>query len=355
MHVKIFCIFTLSHNYIPVTSFEWGFEISQPVRIHRGLNTFLPLVKISKMRRKYDSLWKGMLEEVFDDMLRFFFPDIDRELDLQRGFTFLDKELGEMYPEPEKGTDTRYVDKLVKVYRQDGQEEWVLCHVEVQGETNAADRPFFGERMFRYYYRIFDRYQKPMTAIAIFTAEDGIRMPDRYEYRFLGTSHIYHYNTYCITDARDEELAKSDNPFAVVVLAAKEALLKGKDDEELDNELLEQKLLIVKLLQEKAIFGEEKIEAIMTFLNNYVLFKNPQINLIFMERVDQITGKKNTMGIIEQLAAIKAEEALEQGRLEEKANSVKAFLINTEFSEDKIASFIGVPVSFVEKVKEGLR
>ncbi len=68
-------------------------------------------------------------------------------------------------------------------------------------------------------------YQKPMTAIAIFTGQDGWKMPDRYEYQFLGTSHIYQYNTYRITDATDEELAKSDNPFAQVVLAAKRTIL----------------------------------------------------------------------------------------------------------------------------------
>jgi len=85
-----------------------------------------------------------------------------------------------------------------------------------------------------------------------------------------------------------------------------------------------------------------------------------------MKQVDQITGKKNTMGIIEQLAEIKAEEALAKGlvqgeqkgrleaKLEEKENFVIALLNNTEFSADKIASMVGAPVPFVEKVKRGL-
>lgn len=57
-----------------------------------------------------------MLEEVFMDLLRFIDPHIDKELDLSRGVEFLDKELAEMYPEPEKKSSTRVVDKLVKVY-----------------------------------------------------------------------------------------------------------------------------------------------------------------------------------------------------------------------------------------------
>lgn len=87
------------------------------------------------MKGKYDILWKGMLEEVFVDLLRFIDPQIDKELDLSRGVEFLDKELAEMYPEPEKKSSTRVVDKLVKVYLRDGGERWMLLHVEVQGRS----------------------------------------------------------------------------------------------------------------------------------------------------------------------------------------------------------------------------
>ena len=145
------------------------------------------------MRRKNDQLWKGMIEEVFDDLLRFIFPGADQVFDMQRGFEFLDKELNEMYPEPDKDPDTRFVDKLVKVFRLDGHEEWLLVHIEVQGHADKQ----FPERMFRYYYRIFDRYQQPITAIAIFTGSNGSNMPNRYAYHFLGTSLSYQYNTFC--------------------------------------------------------------------------------------------------------------------------------------------------------------
>ncbi len=102
------------------------------------------------MRRKSDILWKGMLEEVFDDLLRFIFPDADQLFDLTKGFEFLNRELAELYPEPDKESSTRFVDKLVKVFRRDGSEEWLLTHVEVQGQPD----PTFAERMFRYFYYV---------------------------------------------------------------------------------------------------------------------------------------------------------------------------------------------------------
>jgi hypothetical protein len=82
-------------------------------------------------RRKSDILWKVVIEEVFDDLLRFLFPDAGQVYNMERGFEFLEKELVEMYPEPDKETDTRFTDKLVKVFNRKGQEEWVLCLIEV--------------------------------------------------------------------------------------------------------------------------------------------------------------------------------------------------------------------------------
>ena len=47
--------------------------------------------------QEQDILWKGVLEEVFDDFLRFFYPEADKIFDLSRGITFLDKELAQLY------------------------------------------------------------------------------------------------------------------------------------------------------------------------------------------------------------------------------------------------------------------
>ncbi len=296
------------------------------------------------MRRKNDLLWKGMIEEVFDDLLRFIFPGADDVFDMQRGFEFLDKELNEMYPEPGKNSDTRFVDKLVKVFRLDGHEEWLLVHIEVQGHTDKQ----FPERMFRYYYRIFDRYQQPITAIAIFTGPNGSGMPDRYSYHFLGTSLSYRYNTFCITDPADEALASSENPFALVVLAAKKALLAGRIPEQA---LLEQKLLVARLLLAKEKYTRQKINMILVFLRNYILFEDQQTNSIFDEQIDQITGKKNNMGLIEQIAEMRVQEAEESNH----RKFVTYLLLNTTHSLEEIASIVNVSVSFVEEVKEGLR
>jgi hypothetical protein len=82
-------------------------------------------------QRKSDILWKVVIEDVFADLLRFIFPDADEVYNMERGFVFLDKELAELHPQPDEEKDSRFADKLVKVYHRDGVEEWVLLHVEI--------------------------------------------------------------------------------------------------------------------------------------------------------------------------------------------------------------------------------
>jgi hypothetical protein len=124
--------------------------------------------------------------------------------------------------------------------------------------------------------------------------------------------------------------------------------LRGKD---LDNTLLKGKLFIFRQLYEGGIFEKRKLQAILTFLDNYVRFENPEYNRKFSNEIDKITHQKNTMDIFEQVAEWRPEEAREEGL--EKA--VKVLLANTEFSVEKIASEVGVSVSFVERIKNKLQ
>ena len=295
-------------------------------------------------QRKSDILWKVVLEEVFDDLLRFIFPDADQVYDMERGFEFLEKELAEMYPEPDKEKDSRFADKLVKVYHLDGEEEWVLLHIEIQGDTSK--RLEFSERMYEYFARIRARHRKPVSALAIFTGQHGKNMPDRYTYEYRKTRLTYEYPTMSVLDFSDEELEKSNNPFAVVVLAAKTSLLEGKIPEVA---LLDRKVLIANKLLKRGI-PVEKIRAIFSFLENYVLFEDPEMNRTFKERI-KTHDKNNVMGTIEYVRL----EAEEKTREKTSRLFVENLLKESEFSVEKIASLANVTVEFVNDVKEDLK
>ena len=106
-------------------------------------------------RADLDSPWKEVLEAYFPQAMQFFFPETAALIDWERPYEFLDKEFQQIAREAEIGK--RYADKLVKVWRIQGEELWLLLHVEIQAQAEKK----FAERMFTYNFRIFDRFHKP--------------------------------------------------------------------------------------------------------------------------------------------------------------------------------------------------
>jgi hypothetical protein len=82
------------------------------------------------MSADYDSPWKEALDFYFEKFLALLFPDVHAQIDWSRGYESLDKEFQQVVREAQVGR--RYVDKLVKVWTKDGDERWILIHVEVQ-------------------------------------------------------------------------------------------------------------------------------------------------------------------------------------------------------------------------------
>lgn len=123
-----------------------------------------------------DTAWKIIIEALFKDFVAFFLPDVFPHIDFSKPYEFLDKEFEELFPETKKGR--RYVDKLVKVFLNSGQEQWILIHTEVQGYHDDT----FAHRMYTYFYRIFDKYQQKIISLAILADEKRGWKPDRFEY-----------------------------------------------------------------------------------------------------------------------------------------------------------------------------
>ena len=164
---------------------------------------------------EYDSPWKSILEAYFQEFMKFFFPAIAEEIDWERGHTFLDKELQQVVRDAELGR--RYADKLVQVYRRDGEETWVLVHVEVQGWRDSG----FEQRMFVYNYRIFDRYERPVVSLAVLADEHAAWRPTSYGWDLWGCRMGIRFPVVKLLDYQDRwsELEESGNPFAVCTMA----------------------------------------------------------------------------------------------------------------------------------------
>lgn len=67
--------------------------------------------------------------------MAFFYPLAYKDIDWARGYEILNTELQKIVPEAEVGM--RLADILVKVWRKNGLESYVLVHIEVQSDYEA--------------------------------------------------------------------------------------------------------------------------------------------------------------------------------------------------------------------------
>jgi hypothetical protein len=175
----------------------------------------------------YDSPWREALDLYFELFLAFFFPQAHADIDWSRGYETLETELQQVIREAALGRHR--ADKLVKVWLRDGQEAWVLIHVEVQSQ----EEPEFPRRMFTYNTRIFDLYNRTVVSLAVLGDERAGWRPDRFGYGRWGCEVAIRFPVVKLLDYAPEvqALETNPNPFAAVVLAHLKSVETRQDPE----------------------------------------------------------------------------------------------------------------------------
>ncbi|MDJ0616658.1 MAG: cytosolic protein [Calothrix sp. MO_192.B10] len=203
---------------------------------------------------KFDSPWKDVLERYFEDFMLFFFPQAHGRIDWTKKHEFLDKELLSVVGDAEIGT--RFADKLVKIYRISGQENWILIHVEIQSQEESN----FASRMYTYNYRIYDKYQKFVVSLAVLGDENPSWRPSQFNSQLFGCRVNFRFPVIKLLDyeQRLSELEQSRNPFATVVMAHLQA--KATASSRVNRK--QQKLILVKRLYD---LGFERDSIIILF------------------------------------------------------------------------------------------
>ncbi|GGK04845.1 hypothetical protein GCM10007063_28950 [Lentibacillus kapialis] len=149
---------------------------------------------------------------MFEEFILYFAPDLHNEIDFAQPPDFLKQELYKEIIEEKKGK--LVADEIAKVFLKDGTERWILIHIEVQGAAGED----FGERMFRYFYRIYDRFNREVYALALITDREA-EHANGFHYSFHGTKVDYTYNVYNFQDQSIAKLEQPPNPFAHAVIA----------------------------------------------------------------------------------------------------------------------------------------
>jgi hypothetical protein len=248
----------------------------------------------------FDEAWKKVIETFFPHLIKFFLPKLYEDADLAKPPVFLDKEMEQLSKKSRKGA--KYVDKLIKIHLKDGKEQWMLIHIEVQGYPDKE----FSHRMFRYFYRIFDKHNKKIVSMAILTGFETSSLENRYELEAYGSHLLFEYPTFRIMDYDSEELERSDNPIALAVLISQE-----KERAERRGDKFNTKLRLIRLLYSKG-YVKEDIIGLLEFLD-WSLQVTEEEEVLIWEEIKKMEDDK--MPYVTSWERIAIKEGIKEGAL----------------------------------------
>lgn len=173
------------------------------------------MAKRSAASDEYDSPWQDAIQLFLQAFVEHFFLDIASEINWQRGYQSLDKELKKIARRAKIGK--RLADKLFKVWLNDGSEHWLLIHIEIQGDVDEH----FTERMFQYNIAAYQMYNNAVISLAVLCDDRADWRPSGFGYGRWGCRTEHVFRTAKLLDYEQDEMAleTSANPFAAVVLA----------------------------------------------------------------------------------------------------------------------------------------
>ncbi len=237
------------------------------------------------MTTPLDTPWKQILESYFPQFMAFFFPEAYSQIDWSRGFEFLDGELQQVTLEAETGK--RITDKLVKVYLRNGEEQWIVAHIEIQNQKESG----FDERVFVYYARLRDKFKREVASFAVLGDTDVNWRPNSFVRNILGFNIQVSFPIMKLVDykKRKEELAASDNPFATVVQAHLAAqATKGKESQQRRRK---QKFDLVTMMYQRGYSRQEVID-LFRFIE-WVMILPPELEKAFKQDLVAYEDEKN--------------------------------------------------------------
>ena len=233
-------------------------------------------------KHDFDAAWKTVLEAFEMEVVELMFPEIFNEIVWEMGTESLDLELQEIQKEifNKDSAEKIISDKIIKVRLKNKNSKILFIHVEVQSYSSEED--VFGERMFRYFYRIWDKFRykandkSEIAAAAIYTYKGQRGKDKRYVYKLPELeSEILVYNFKTIDVERiDLETISEDNPLKLVFKMAKTLLETNSEDEYIYETKIK---LAEELVNYNKVKNNEQIKALVDFLEYLFLIQSPEL------------------------------------------------------------------------------
>ena len=312
-------------------------------------------------RNNSDSAWKDVLDAYLKQCVDYCFPLLSQLIDWNKPLLSLDKELQAITKS--SASKKSLLDKLFQVHLKEGGKQWILLHVEVQGEYDET----FAQRMFTYAYRIFDRYERAIVSCAILTDNQKTWRPNYYKIGLAGSYLASKFLTVKLLDFAPQwhSLEKSSNPFACIIVSQLAALESKYAS---DKEKKEVKFALTKRLYEKN-YTKSQIKTLYRFIDwliglpesfeieyiNEVYQLEESQNMAYVCTAERLGIKKGKEIGMEEGREKGREEGIEQGIEQGQQMAMKKmalFLIKKGFSLNEIISETGLTFVEINKLRE---
>ena len=246
----------------------------------------------------FDSAWKTILEAFEQEVIEVMFPELYSKIDWEKGTESLEQELQEIQKEIfEKQKAEKVIsDKIIKVKLKDNESKILFIHVEVQSSNKGEN--VFGERMFRYFYRIWDRFRykyedkSEIVAAAIYTYAGQNGKDKNYIYKLpeLEEEIIkYNFRTIDVETINLEDISEN-NPLRLVFKIAKELLNTKSTDEAIYTAKI---TLANDLKNYDKVKNDEQKKALVYLLEYLFLIEDPELEKKYEEFKKSIGGVLN--------------------------------------------------------------
>lgn len=231
-----------------------------------------------------DGIWKDAIKHYLPLLLKRMMPELYADVEFTQEIRYLDKELRDtiQVTMKEEHNAAKYIDTLVQLPLKSGKSQWVLLHIEVQGEGGED----ISHRMILYCCLIFAHYGRMPVALAVLTDKrPSDEKPGKFEFKEYGTELIYKYNLFEIYEQSEEELLNSDNPFDSFIYAAKE-YSKYKSQEA----RLKYLLRITRSLQALGLKAKERA-GILVLVSRLIDLEDEELRTQYFEELKKMEGE----------------------------------------------------------------
>lgn len=262
----------------------------------------------------HDRLFKELLSTFLIEFIQLFLPEMMAYLEPE-SVTFLDKEVFTDVTAGEK-----YETDLLAQVQFQGEPSFFLVHIENQASPQTA----FGKRMFRYFARLYEKYDYPIYPIVVFSYNQPIApAPDEFEIKFPDFSVLrFSYRVIQLNQLNWRNFLTQQNPVAAALMAKMN--IAPADRPKVKAECLR---LLVTLDLDPA-----RIQLISGFIDTYLRL-NPDEKLEFDATLNQADPK--VRGEVMEIVTSWQLEGREEGREEGRQSQIEliTFLLTNQLGE----------------------